>query len=224
MITDEMLCVAAGMSLEAYVSYLESDYDSSNQHVFSDEFEKKMRKLIRKAKHPAFYRAAKRIAVILLAALLSTGVWLSVDTQARAAFFGWVKGMYENFFAYRYSGEDAEIENEYAKPVWIPDGYVLLFEEDTGDQFFAMYSSEKRGMLSFSCIYKPGKADVFLKAENADVSYVPVGPYIADLLHFEGGEEADAIMWTDNRGSAYVISGYLTEEELEKVANSLYKK
>jgi len=43
----------------------------------------------------------------------------------------------------------------------------------------------------------------------------------------DGNPEDDytgVIMWTDSRGSAYVTSGYLTEEELEKVANSLYKK
>ena len=157
MITDEMLRVAAGMSLEAYVSYLESDYDPSDQHVFSEEFEKKMRKLIRKAKHPVFYQVAKRVAVILLAVLLSAGVWMSVDTEARAAFFGWVKEMYETYFVYRYSGESVEAENEYIKPVWIPDGYELLFEEDTGGQFLAMYASETRGLLSFSCIYNRGR-------------------------------------------------------------------
>lgn len=225
MITDEMLRDAAEASLRAHVNYLEADYDPGDQHVFSGTFERKMQKLIRKAKHPVFYRVAKRAAVFLLAVLLGASVWLGADTRARAAFFGWAKGLHETYLAYRHSNGDSEANNEYMKPVWLPDGYALLFEEDTGDQFLAVYTNEAGDrLLSFSCIYKPGQTDIFVDMEGAVFSSVIVGSYSADLLHFEDEEKADVIMWTGSNGSAYVISGYLTASELTKIANSLYAK
>ncbi len=54
MITEEMLCAAAARSCEIYVSYLERGYTPENQHEFSLQFEKKIKKLKRKADHPVF--------------------------------------------------------------------------------------------------------------------------------------------------------------------------
>lgn len=101
MITEEMLCAAAARSCEIYVSYLERGYTPENQHEFSLQFEKKIKKLKRKADHPVFYHATKRIASIVLAILITGGVWITVDAEARAAFVGWVKEVYEMRLIFR---------------------------------------------------------------------------------------------------------------------------
>lgn len=54
MITEEMLCAAAARSCEIYVSYLERGYTPENQHEFSLQFEKKIKKLKRKADQSCF--------------------------------------------------------------------------------------------------------------------------------------------------------------------------
>lgn len=54
MITEEMLCAAAARSCEIYVSYLERGYTPENQHEFSLQFEKKIKKLKRKAGSSCF--------------------------------------------------------------------------------------------------------------------------------------------------------------------------
>ena len=82
MITEEMLCAAAARSCEIYVSYLERGYTPENQHEFSLQFEKKIKKLKRKADHPVFYHATKRIASIVLAILITGGVWIAVDAKS----------------------------------------------------------------------------------------------------------------------------------------------
>lgn len=104
MITEEMLCAAAARSCEIYVSYLERGYTPENQHEFSLQFEKKIKKLKRKADHPVFYHATKRIASIVLAILITGGVWITVDAEARAAFVGWVKEIYGTYFVYHFEG------------------------------------------------------------------------------------------------------------------------
>ena len=45
MITEVMLCAAAARSCEIYVSYLERGYNPENQHEFSLQFKKKIKKL-----------------------------------------------------------------------------------------------------------------------------------------------------------------------------------
>lgn len=105
MITDEMLRIAAARSCEIYVAYLERGYDPENQHEFSPQFEKNIKKLKRKADHPVFYHTTKRIASIVLAILISGGVWLAVDVEARVAFVGWIKEIYETYMVYIFEDE-----------------------------------------------------------------------------------------------------------------------
>lgn len=104
MITEEMLCAAVARSCELYTADLESGYNADVLHEFSPAFEKKIRKLKRRADHPAFYRTMNRVASILLAILIAIGAWISVDAEARAAVVGWVKEIYETYFVYRFEG------------------------------------------------------------------------------------------------------------------------
>ena len=65
MITEDMLREAAEESLKDYVNSLERDYDPEHPHKFSLQFEKKIKKLKRKAEHPVLYRTLQRAASFL---------------------------------------------------------------------------------------------------------------------------------------------------------------
>ena len=127
MITDSMLRSAAKKSCEIYVNQLESGYDPKTQHEFSPDFEKKIKKLRRKANHPIVYRSLQRIASIILVCLIACGAWFTVDAEARSAFFGWVKEIYETYFVYRFEGNADYSESSVAyRPTWLPEGYTCL--------------------------------------------------------------------------------------------------
>ncbi len=92
--------------------------------TFSSAFERKMKKLIRRADHPIRYRIAQVVACLLLVALLSGCTVVAVSPEARAAFVGWVRETYETWFVYRYTGEEQlPPENTVYAPTWVPDGY-----------------------------------------------------------------------------------------------------
>lgn len=55
MITDAQLRKAAEKSSDLYLRYIERDYNSTPSHEFSASFEKKIRKLRKRADHPYFY-------------------------------------------------------------------------------------------------------------------------------------------------------------------------
>ena len=122
-----MLRSAAEKSCEIYVNRLEAGYDPKTQHKFSPEFEKKIKKLERKANHPIVYRSLQRIASIILVCLIACSAWLTVDAEARAAFFGWVKEIYETYFVYRFEGSADYSNSTVARPLC-----PLLYFNDEG--------------------------------------------------------------------------------------------
>ena len=56
MITDERLRAAAEKSSDLYLRYMEEGYDAIPPHEFSAAFERKIRKLKKRADHPYFYK------------------------------------------------------------------------------------------------------------------------------------------------------------------------
>ena len=76
MITDERLRAAAEKSSNLYLRYMEEGYDAIRPHEFSEPFERKIRKLKKRADHPYFYKMMHKVAVIILAVLIG---WPSIQ-------------------------------------------------------------------------------------------------------------------------------------------------
>ena len=225
MITDEMLREAARESLEDYVNSLERDYDPNHPHKFSKDFEKKIERLKRRANHPVFYKTMQRVASVVLAILIGGGAWLTVDVEARAAFFGWVKEVYETFFVYRFSGDaDMSTKTSNYEPNWIPDGYSKSRETDTGSRITIFYHNDAGQTLRIHYVYDPDETNIFVDAVDGEIEKVSVGEYSADLILIEDPAVANGLMWTDINNCAFYISAFLDEADLIKVANSIYEK
>ena len=225
MITDEMLCAAAGTSLEAYVSYLEADYDPSNQHVFSVEFEKKMRKLIRKARHPVFYQVAKRVAVILLAVLFSAGVWLSVDTQARATFFGWIREVYEAHIVYRFTGEKSTDDIPHYALGWLPEGYEEVSTVSDNDMTDILYinanNSEEGLIFSYYRVHSGVSLEILEPVgESHEVLICGLPGYFYSAA--EAGSANDLIWVDEERKIVFSLSSFLPENDMLHIAESIF--
>ena len=109
MISEEMLKKAAAEADQAIRDSLPAPAEC--EHEFSPSFQRKMRRTFRKAKHP---KLPKYAACFVLAVALASGTWLTVDVEARAAFFAWVREQYEAFVEYRFIGE-APQENTIVK-------------------------------------------------------------------------------------------------------------
>lgn len=93
MISEEMLKKAAAEADQAIRDSLPAPADC--KHEFSPSFQRKMRRTFRKANHPVIYKLPKYAACFVLVIALAGGTWLTVDVEARAAFFAWVREQYE---------------------------------------------------------------------------------------------------------------------------------
>ena len=221
MITDEMFREAVARTYESYISHLLSDYDPEYRCEFSPGFEKKIKKLMRRADHPILYRTLKRIAVILLTLLIAGTVWISVDADARAAFFGWFNEVIGNSFVYHHN----ESANGNTKPVdyrplWIPDGYSENTVNVFVDETTVLYKSEAKGYLRFSYIISLEKRSWYLDITDADIKDCCVNAQPAQLFISKLDSVASGITWT-TEDSVFLITGFVTEAELIRMAESV---
>lgn len=222
MITDDMLRSAAEKSCEIYVSRLEAGYDPKAQHEFSPEFEKKIKKLRRKANHPIVYRSLQRIASLILVCLIACGAWLTVDAEARATFFGWIKGIYETYFVYHFEGNADYSESTVAyRPTWLPEGYTEFHTSETESTTAALYQNEEGFILTFRYTHSQNETDWFIDAEHAVIKKTSVNGCPAEILLTDNITTANAIAWTDEQDSAFYVSGFLSESELIKIAENV---
>ena len=222
MITDDMLRSAAEKSCEIYVSRLEAGYDPKTQHKFSPEFEKKIKKLERKANHPIIYRSLQRIASIILVCLIACGAWFTVDAEARAAFFGWVKEIYETYFVYRFEGNADYSESSVAyRPTWLPEGYTEFHTSETESTTAVLYQNEEGLLLTFQYTHNPNETDWFIDAEHAVIKETTVNGCPAEIFMTDNITDSSSIAWIDEQNSAFSVSAFLSESELIKIAENV---
>ena len=222
MITDSMLRSAAKKSCEIYVNQLESGYDPKTQHEFSPDFEKKIKKLRRKANHPIVYRSLQRIASIILVCLIACGAWFTVDAEARSAFFGWVKEIYETYFVYRFEGNADYSESSVAyRPTWLPEGYTEFYVDDIDATTVVSYQNTDGLLLTFRYTHNPNETDWFIDAEHAVIKETTVNGCPAEILLADNITTASVIAWTDEQDSAFYVSAFLGESELIKIAENV---
>lgn len=225
MITDEMLREAAEKSSEVYVRYLEQDYNPECQHDFSKNFERRMKKICRKANHPFLYRSLHRIASILLAMALGGIVWLSVDIEARASLFGWFKEIYETYIVYRFEGNHVEntAPEEY-RPTWMPDGYEEFYTSNAIDDYTVVYANDIGQALTFSYSRDTTGSVWYVANTMISTKQVYVNGMVADILLADSPDISNTIVWTDSQNTAFYISGFLDEADLIRMAESVQKK
>ena len=218
-----MLYAAAKRSCEVYVSHLERGYDPENQHEYPAAFERKIKKLQRRADHPVFYRSVQRAASLLLALLLAGGALLAVSPEARAAFVGWVKETYEMFFVYRYSGDSgASDESSVFRPKQLPDSYTEYMVIDENGCITVLYKNESGKRMKFGYIYNPNSSVWYVDTDGTVQSDTSVNGFPAELFTATHENVASIVMWTDStKDFAFYVSGFFSEAELISIAESV---
>lgn len=221
MITDAQLRKAAEKSSDLYLRYIERDYNSTPSHESSASFEKKIRKLRKRADHPYFYKTLHKAAAVILAILISGSAWLAVDTEARAAFFGWVREIYETYFVYRFASNSDETSIISYRPTWLPDGYTELYYDNTDNTTFVAYLNDAGQMISFSYSSATDETSWFIDRNSTIVTRVEVDGMAADLFESTDSNNANAIIWSNADNTAFYISGFVSSGYLIRIAESV---
>jgi hypothetical protein len=131
------------------------------EHEFSPSFQRKMRRTFRKAKYPVIYKLPKYAACFVLVVVLASSTWLTVDAEARAAFFAWVREQYETFIEYRFVGDTTQ--NDKSKQyelTQLPDGFFETNRMESKGNAVVIYQNGSGKTIQFT--YSQGDDSISL--------------------------------------------------------------
>ena len=218
MITDEMLRRSAAISCDAFIRSVEACH--REEHIFSPAFEKKIRKLYGRANHPYLYRLVRQVASFLLALLIGGCVWLAVDEEARAAFFGWVKEVYESAIGYHFVGDNVVVEKkEYHIPV-LPEGYEEFYTKSIPEGKNMVYADTEGKILQFNYRVGVQLSSLLAGGDFAEFSMITINGKPAHALSSREQDIANSVVWEAD-GVLFEISGFFSVEELIWLAETV---
>ena len=223
MIIDEMLCTAAARSSELFVQAVALDYDPAQQYEPSELFQKKIKRLFRRAKHPYFYQTMRRVAAIFLAAILAGSVYLAVDTEARAAFFGWVRELYENSIVYHVLPNHTSDKMPKYELTWLPEGFgePNVYESET--TYSALYENPSTGDVLIFDYYRLNEEVQTELYTNQQPEHLTVKGVDADFYAALDDSDFSNLLWIDSEaGVLCAIGGSLSKEDILHIAESIY--
>lgn len=221
MISDERLCKAAQQAEKAFLASLPEPKDC--KATFSPAFERKMKKLVKRTDHPIMYWIQKSVACLILILLLGGGSVLALSAEARAAFVGWVREIYESWFVYQYLGDEKKpSEDVVYLPAWMPNGYELVTVPESGTHSTAIYENSDGNIIVFNCSMNSESINLQIEHKNTQLLHVYVGDTSADLYIDSTSGNTNYLIWeNENRQMIFWIISTLDGETMIEIAESV---
>lgn len=195
------------------------------EHEFSPSFQKKMHRIFRKVNHPIIYKLPKQVACFVLAVILASGTWLTVDAEARAAFFSWVREQYETFVEYRFIGQtQTESTNTQYEPEWLPKGFSILKQYASSEKTYIVYENAAGDRITFSYLKGDDALSMFLTSDYEEIYSVQVDNHPAEFYCASEESSANALVWISEEDTCFCIVGAFPEDTLIRIAESVQKK
>ncbi len=219
-ITDDMLRENIPIATQIILDNLPSD-DELN-HVFSKDFEQKMKRLIKQQKRSSFTNKvifySKRTAIVFLIILAGLFTVTMSSEALRLRFFELVIRVYEDLTSFVFSNEE-NIESKNLKikePEYIAEGFK---EVDRVDNFMIAYENDKNIRIEYTST-EIDTNSIILDTENAKVKDIFINGYKAKYIEKETFLQ---IFWNDNNFIYLLNVDYQNNKDLELYKNILLK-
>ena len=201
MVTETMLKSAATEANVAKMAFL--DRLDVKLHVFSEKFEKKVGKLVRRAKHPVLYKMLRYgiVAILAVAVLLVLcGIFCNPEQTA--------PGEAQRLYDYYLPSE--------------PQGYTLVRALDRVEGKTYLYRNETGQLCNFSYEYTPGMGELFDDMEAYEEESVTVGNCGGKLYITADSAQSNILIWKDEQTGALLrLMGHFSREQLMDLAQSI---
>ncbi len=220
-LTDDVLREATADVRDAILDSL--SVSDSHQHIFSQRFEQKMKKIIRKQRTQ--HHIIQKVAIVFFALLMGCSVWLITDANASSVFLKWVQDVYENSIVYKFFGntqEKTSISNYH--PTWLPDGYV---ESDTIVEDFQIlieYRSINDEIIYFHCMElgEHTQTETVLEGMMAPTE-VTVDELQGRFYQATDVTQSNELIWFDTEHDiVFNLSGHLDKSTMQRIAESVF--
>lgn len=218
---EEQLCEAA---FEAH-RIIMSDMPEPEEcfHEFSKKFERNIGRLTKRVDTPVKYRL-QQAACIIVAFLSLVSVYFSVNTDAQARFFGWVKETYEVWIHHFFEGDntDTPVQKSEYRPTWLPDGYKESAVHAQPAGMMIIYKNENDESIRFHFTTNLESRNLFIGGEHMTELTVQVNGRDAQIYESADDETAPVIVWRNEDDTVlFAITGYIEPEDLVKMAESV---
>ena len=163
----------------------------------------------------------KRVAGVVLAGIVGVGAWLSVDAEAREVFFSWARHVYENSIIYSFFSGGQLNELPQCTVNWLPTGYEKTFEAGGPVSKTQTFSNGTKEIYFDWWLISDTTENAFLSTD-VKIQNVQVNGFDGNLLIPNDAEMSSELIWIDNeKGIAFLISAYLDESDLIRIAESV---
>ncbi len=223
MISDEMLAKAAAQVDQSACDGLTEKAECD--HVFSDAFEKKMKRLIRHRRSSPGIWASCRVAAAFLVMVTLFGCALGICTDAQADVIYWyrLEGANGNI-DYRSTTAAQGAEERRYRITWLPEGYELWdYEYRPGKwKTYVFCNGETNPMIIFDCMWQGGTG-VWLSPGDQELP-ATVWDSPATLFMESDPHKRSVIFWFDEDGRSLLsVAACADEETLIRMAESVVK-
>lgn len=220
MITDKMMEEAAEELFQAMLAGLPEEEQCV--HQFSERFERKMKRLIRRAEHPVFHRVLQQAASIVLVLFLGFATLLAVSPTVRAAVFGWVQERYEDLTTYYFDGQTQQ-NPEPAKYELgnLPEGFEEVHRKEMDYMTIIYYADDLSAqMMSFTYLHECDSYSHNVDTDDVIAEGVTVNGMSGDFYQYIDGRSNVLVWFDDATDTLFSISAYLDKDELIELAES----
>ena len=193
-------------------------------HTFSPAFLNRMEALLRRRKRAPVYRVLKGVACFFLAFLLGGTIFLSTNSQAREAFFGWVREQAEGAQRYFHQGDVTSSSDIVHYQIDVPDGYWLDDEMREESFVYSFYSNKEGLYLDFFYQYETENSggETYIDDTDATTIQTEVHGNPADLYIAHDPEGSNTVIWMDKEtGALLEVTAFLPQDELMALAESV---
>lgn len=202
-----------------------SDEELKREYPFSTSFDKKMRKLLKRADSNRMVRFTpiivfKRVVVcIAMLSVMTTCVFATVPS-VREAVVTTVIEWYDKYIRVAFSSDritDIKL-SESVSVDYLPEGYSLLSSEIQDAYFYSTYKNEHGNLITITII---SGADTFqdVDNENREQSFVSFGS-ITNAIFSKGDNNNNVLSYSDC-GLQVVIFSNEPLEEFIKIAENI---
>jgi hypothetical protein len=191
-------------------------------HVFSDEFNRKMEKLLRFSRKPYFRfvnTAGKRVAVFVLAIITALTLTTFSVEAFRKPFINFVISVYEKFTGVEYQSEGEEIADfpseieEIFMPITIPAGYALTENNNYGLMVESIYSNGINELIFEQ--YTISSMYTTINTEGSEIEKLTIDD--KEILIYSN-QNVNVIIWV-YESYGFKASGEIDKNELLKLVN-----
>ena len=221
MVTDKMLQQAAGEVELAMLNAL--SVQDVEPHRFSRQFERKMKKLTSRVKHPVRYNALRSAAAIILIIFTLFGALVAFSPEVRASVVEWAKETFWGSAQYVASGNAEASQYDYQLSV-IPDGYRELHTIEAEDGRNYLYVNDSGNLLKFIYSYGTMVSKLFIQTEFHTKVEGTVNGAAADIYITSNENESNVIVWCDPETKTLLcIHAFTDKDMLIAMAESVTK-